>query len=142
MLYYRTGTHTCGKSRKVCSCNNPSKEVKSTVTNETHTITGDFSCATHGVVYLITCSKCNIQYIGQTSRKFSIRMKEHLTDIEKAEDKIIGKHFNSTGHSISDFSTQVIEKVTPNNAHILLERERLWILRFRTVLPLGLNSHP
>ena len=55
-------------------------------------------------------TKCNTQYIGQTSRKFNIRMKEHLTDIRKAEDKVIGTHFNLPGHSFDDFSVQVIEK--------------------------------
>ena len=69
-------------------------------------------------------------------------MKEHLTDITKVEDKIISTHYNSPGHSIDDFSVQVIEKVLPNSTHILLERERLWILKFRTIIPLGLNSHP
>ena len=39
------------------------------------------------------------------------------------------------------FTVQVLEKVCPNSTHTLLERERVWILRFRTLLPLGLNSH-
>ena len=137
-----TGTHQCGKSCKLCSYINPSKEVKSTVTGEKCKIQGDFNCKTLGVIYLVTCKKCNKQYIGQTFRKFCIRMKEHLTDITKVEDKIISTHYNSPGHSIDDFSVQVIEKVLPNSTHILLERERLWILKFRTVIPLGLNSHP
>ena len=58
-------------------------------------------------------------------------MKEHLTDIRKVEDKILGKHFNLPGHSVADFSVLVIEKVLPNTAQILLERERLWILKFK-----------
>ena len=68
-------------------------------------------------------------------------MKEHITDIKKAEDKIIGIHFNSPGHSLDNFSVEIIEKVTPDTPHMLLERERLWIMKFRTVLPSGLNSH-
>ena len=136
------GTHACGKSCKVCSYINPSKEVKSTVNSLTHQISGDFSCSTLGVIYLVTCRKCNLQYIGQTSRKFCVRMKEHITDIKKAEDKVMGRHFNLQGHSLDDFTVQVIEKVMPNNPHILLERERFWILKFSTVIPLGLNSHP
>ena len=136
------GTHACGKSCKVCSYINPSKEVKSTVNSLTHQISGDFSCNSLGVIYLVTCRKCNLQYIGQTSRKFCVRMKEHITDIKKAEDKVMGRHFNLQGHSLDDFTVQVIEKVMPNNPHILLERERFWILKFSTVIPLGLNSHP
>ena len=67
-------------------------------------------------------------------------MKKHL--IRKVEDKAMGTHFNLPGHSIDDFSVQVIEKVLPNTPHIHLERESLWILKFSTVIPLGLNSHP
>ena len=59
----------------------------------------------------------------------------------KHEDTIVGKHFNTVGHCLDNFSVQIIEKVSPNDTHTLLERERFWILRFRTVLPLGLNLH-
>ena len=69
-------------------------------------------------------------------------MNEHTTDIKNSENNVMGTHFNSVGHDLSHFTTQVIEKVTPNTTHTLLERERMWILKFRTVLPLGLNSHP
>ena len=68
-------------------------------------------------------------------------MKEHITTIKKNEDTITGTHFNSVGHSLDNFTVQVLEKVCPNSTHTLLERERVWILRFRTLLPLGLNSH-
>ena len=115
--------------------------IKSKTTGEVIKYTGDFSCTTVGVVYLITCTKCKMQYIGQTARKFSVRMREHILSIENCEDKIIGTHFNSQGHSLDNFSVQIIEKVCPNEPHFLLERERWWILKFRTTLPLGLNSH-
>ena len=135
------GTHACGKSCKVCSYINPTKEIKSTSTSETIKLESDFCCNTIGVIYLVTCNKCCLQYIGQTSRKFNIRMKEHINDIKKAEDKIMGIHYNSPGHSLDNFTVQIIEKVTPNTPHMLLERERMWILKFNTVTPFGLNSH-
>ena len=68
-------------------------------------------------------------------------MKEHITAIKKIEDKVIGTHFNSPGHCLDNFTVQVIEKVCPNDTHFLLERERFWILKFKTIFPLGLNSH-
>ena len=135
------GTHKCGKECKVCSYIDQSNEIKSNVTSECIRYKSDFSCTTVGVIYLITCTKCRIQYIGQTSRKFNTRMKEHILSIKNCEDNVIGTHFNSTGHSLDNFSVQIIEKVCPNETHFLLERERVWILRFQTVLPKGLNSH-
>ena len=53
----------------------------------------------------------------------------------------MGIHYNSPGHGLDNFSVQIIEKVTPNTPHMLLERERMWIMKFNTVSPLGLNSH-
>ena len=135
------GTHKCGKECKLCSYINPEKELKSTVTKEVVKCKSDFSCTTIGVIYLVTCNKCKIQYIGQTTRKFNTRMKEHITSIKKSEDTVIGKHFNTVGHSLDNFTVQIIEKVCPNETHILLERERFWIIRFNTILPLGLNAH-
>ena len=135
------GTHNCGKQCKVCSYINCDKQIKSTVTKEVVKYKSDFSCTTTGVIYLVTCNKCNIQYIGQTVRRFNTRMKEHITAIKKIEDTVIGTHFNSPGHCLDNFTVQVIEKVCPNDTHFLLERERFWILKFKTIFPLGLNSH-
>ena len=56
-------------------------------------------------------------------------------------DKIMGIHYNSPGHGLDNFSVQIIEKVTPNTPHMLLERESMWIMKFNTVSPLGLNLH-
>ena len=105
-------------------------------------MTGEFNCNTVGVVYLISCNKCSTQYVGQTSRKLQTRMKEHISDIKKNKrDKVVGVHFNSTGHSLGNFRLQVIEKVIPNNTNILLEREKIWIQTLQTRCPNGLNSH-
>ena len=50
-----------------------------------------------------------------------------------------GAHYNSKGHSLSDFRAMVIEKVIPNDVAWLLEREEMWIQRFETKKPHGLN---
>ena len=36
------------------------------------------NCNTSNVVYLIECSKCTMQYVGETDREFKMRLKEHL----------------------------------------------------------------
>lgn len=59
-------------------------------------------------VYKISCSSCNASYIGQTGRKFSLRLKEHLypinryknTDIE-ITNSAFADHILSTKHSFS-----------------------------------------
>ena len=41
-------------------------------------IESHITCATSGVVYLLTCNKCSAKYIGQTTRPLRERFKEHL----------------------------------------------------------------
>ena len=48
------------------------------------------------VVYLITCSKCNAQYVGQTTRHLSIRMNEHRSKCKNND-----KTFLISSHSLS-----------------------------------------
>ena len=41
-------------------------------------INGTFNCKTRNVVYCITCEKCKLQYIGQTTRSLDERVREHI----------------------------------------------------------------
>jgi hypothetical protein len=79
------------------------------------------------------------QYIGQTGRKFWQRMMEHLNNIyHKKETMSI--HYSFPNHNHHDFSTQVIEKVSPNTVSYRLEREEYWIKLLGTKTSLGLNK--
>ena len=114
------------------------KEFRSTNTRTTYKLKGEFNCKTVGVVYLITCKKCNLQYVGQTGRSLHHRMREHMYSIVKNE-KTIGMHFNGKRHNHEHMNVTVIEKVIPNTPHYRLEREELWIKTLNTKSPRGLN---
>ena len=43
-------------------------------------------CSTENVIYLLTCTQCNIQYVGETSQKTSCRMSSHRSRIKKFDD--------------------------------------------------------
>ena len=133
--------HKCNKPCKVCHLVNETKEFRSNTRDESHKMHGEFNCNTVGVVYLVTCNKCSTQYVGQTMRKFQIRLKEHVSDIEHRRDTVLSHHFNSKRHSINNLRAQIIEKVSPSDTHTLLEREKLWIQTLFTRHPHGLNSH-
>ena len=129
------------KCNRPCPIDNhvlPAKSVKSSHTGETHTINGEFTCFTQGVIYLTTCAKCKKQYIGQTGRSFQERIREHLYDIKKGV-KTSGLHYTMPKHNYLDFQVQIIEKVTPNTEMYRLEREEFWIIQFVTKTPFGLN---
>ena len=134
------GMKRCKKSCKICSYITQTKETISTQTNEKFPITGDFSCQTAGVVYLITCLKCNLQYVGQSKRKFKDRIANHLYYIDQKREAT-GKHFTSPGHAKSDLRCHIIEKVSPSTPHFLIEREDFWIRKLVTKHPDGLNRN-
>ena len=129
------GMRKCIKGCSVCPYLKDTNHVKSRKTGERVEMSNKFNCNTAGVVYMIECHKCGIQYVGMTTRKFKTRMGEHVNDIKNKKDKAISNHFNSKGHRLSDFRTLVIERVVPNDAAWLLEREEMWIKRLETKHP-------
>ena len=49
---------------------------------------------TSGVIYLIYCTKCGMQYLGETSRELYKKGREHIYNIENNKEAF-GEHFNS-----------------------------------------------
>ena len=109
--------------------------------------TGIFTCKTKFVIYLITCMKCGIQYVGQTRQELHCRLNGHRHSIDK--DKLstyLCQHFNSAGHSFSDISLQIIDcvdstQMSAEEAKRELDlKEDFYIKTLNTVYPLGLND--
>ena len=46
-----------------------------------------YKCSDRFLVYKFTCNSCGEFYIGQTSRPFQLRFKEHMSSIEKKDNK-------------------------------------------------------
>ena len=123
-----------------CSSIVESNSFLSTTASASFSVRENFTCASSDVIYLITCKKCNIQYVGQTQQKCSQRMNKHKFDIKHFPDIIttVSEHFNSPGHSIKKFSFMPIDKVTGNWKRLM--KETSWMHRLGTVCPFGLNS--
>ena len=54
------------------------------------------SCELSDIVYLITCTKCDKYYVGETGRPFRSRIYEHKLSVSKQKDSRItsvSKHF-------------------------------------------------
>ena len=102
----------------------------------------DTNCATSNVIYLITCKKCGIQYIGQTSQQISKRMNQHRSDIKNYIDHSFSSHvaihFNQSSHTARDFSFQPIVRVDSEMERLL--KETYWIHRLNTIYPKRINS--
>ena len=129
----------CRKSCPICPYILETKEIKSHSTQQSFPLSDTYTCQNSGVVYMITCEKCGIQYVGQTKRKLQHRFSEHLGYIDNKENAT-GKHFSSQGHSKKDAKVQIIERVFPNSSYTLSIRETHWIKKLKTKLPYGLNK--
>ena len=103
----------------------------------------DINCCTENVVYLLTCTTCEKQYVGETKRQFRIRYKEHLADIKHNRDTPVAKHFNLQSHNPKIFPQPRILsafKGSSNRAQLVRKnKEKQWIHLLQTTIPRGLN---
>ena len=64
------------------------------------------------VVYVIECTKCSIQCIGETENALCVCLTGHRSDIRhKRMEKSVAKHFNSVDHSIKELTIMMIETI-------------------------------
>ena len=148
-------THTDNVSCAVCVC--ASKRCKtctrvsegstfrSSVTHKTYNVVSPnpaMDCTTENVIYLITCKRCGIQYVGETSQKVRNRFRNRL---RQQSNLYLYKHFTSDGHCEEDISIMPIEEITSTSSVSQrarrLEREDYWCRELCTVYPYGLNDN-
>src|SRR5215469_7493688 len=110
-------------------------------TKKVYKLKQNFSCKTTKVIYLITCNRCNMQYVGQTSGTLGNRLSQHLSCIRNKNSTPIGLHFNLPNHNISDFRIHAIEQIKSdtNIKQTLEKRESFWLDKLSTHYPLGIN---
>jgi len=109
------------------------KVVKSTATNFSVEINTEVNCQTKGIIYCITCKKCSVQYIGQSKKSLQDRFANHQGYVNNRDfSQPTGRHFNSRGHSISDMSVVIVEKVFSEDRLLCEERESDFIRLFNS----------
>ena len=102
--------------------------AKSNTTGETITLRQHTTCKTSNVIYLIECSKCNEQYVGETGHPVHHRGNQHRSDIQGGHKNIPSlRHFKKCG--VENLKLTVLEKVRSKNQEIRKARESYWILR-------------
>jgi len=141
----RTGSFiTCGKnSCRLCQTNAfDTQHFNSSNNNKTFTIRDKLSCDSTDIIYLITCTKCNKQYVGETGRSLRERASNHKSAIRNKTKTPIGIHFNTYGHSIVHFKITAIEKMINQNKsnEMRRKREAFWQTKLDTLHPNGLNG--
>jgi hypothetical protein len=131
-----------GQKCQTCSILKNSFTFHSTYYNRYYNFQSSCNCGSSDVIYLITCTKCDIQYVGETGQKLRDRMNNHKSTIRTKKPTPIAIHFNSVGHTSENLSVVPIEQLKTNNFLHRRAREYYWQLRLGTIYPRGLNNFP
>ena len=104
------------------------------------------TCELYNLVYLISCTKCKKQYIGETSRQFRKRIYEHIASVKNSNKIItpVSKHFSTHNHSHKHMKFSVIQWLgNRNDPEMTIKRrkaENSFIWNIPTVAPIGINQ--
>jgi hypothetical protein len=103
------------------------------------------NCTTQNLIYMLTCTFCNHQYVEQTKRQFKIRIAEHLADIRHKRDTPVSLHFNKDLHSVNSVRCEILEALKgdpecESTRTLRDRREQLWIHQLQTKHPKGINK--
>ena len=144
---------SCCNSRNCLCCKslNTNCVFKSYATGCTFAFTNpsgfNLNCKSNFVIYLVSCSRCGRQYVGQTRQALHKRLNGHRSSI--VNDKLstyLCQHFNSSGHSFSDFSIQIVDCVDASSITFdeavseLNIKEDYYMKVLNTFFPIGLND--
>ena len=106
----------CGSVRcKTCKHVSQGSTFMSNVTRKCYNVVSPscyVNCATDNVVYLISCKKCGVQYVGETGQTLRKRLNNHRNRLRSLTNLYLYHHFNSDGHSEEDIA---IEEITTSD---------------------------
>ena len=105
------------------------------------------SCDSKSIIYLASCKRCHLQYIGSSTTDFTVRFRNQKRAMV-TEKKIceVAVNFNKTPHDLSDFSFHCIDQVqaTVNNSCNIekpsITKEAYWNAQLFSLAPFGLNK--
>lgn len=103
-------------------------------------IPNKFTPETTNCIYLIFCSKCGKQYIGQTKHAISTKMEQHKDNIinKKKVDLLLVEHF--TLHGWQSMKVTILQSNPGWTDYNRKETEKTWIYNLKTTSPVGLNE--
>ena len=108
----------------------------STVTGRQYTIVPAVSCTSQQLIYLITCARCEKQYVGKTEQSLRQRHYGHRREIEAASSAL-GQHFAAGACGAESLNIQIIELCSSQD--LLPAREGFWQHELASFAPRGIN---
>lgn len=105
-------------------------------------IVSDFNCASMNVLYVISCRKCHLLYVGQTRRTLRERLNNHRSNINLKAQTSVALHFNEPTHSITDLIITPILDISLLTEPDRIKIEYQYMGLLGTFYPKGLNCYP
>jgi len=98
-------------------------QFKSTINNKTFKLLNNANCSLSNLVYVITCSLCNIQYVGKTGDTLRNRMNRHRCNIDINQNTAVAIHFKSNNHNLEYLAVTPVELIFYDGKIQRLNRE-------------------
>ena len=141
------GAFRCGKDCLTCRyIAHGTNKYTFFSTGITQTIKTHMTCNTKNLIYMIQCTLCNKQYIGETKRRLKDRFNEHRRPVDKTNTKssptTVSDHFlNTANHTASNILLIPIEQIFSSRDAIRKAKEAHYITNLANTLePNGLNK--
>ena len=140
--------NTCAACKHTHGFGDTADKVKHTVTSQTFsshftgeefTIKHQLNCLSTNVIYLISCKKCDVQYVGETKRSLKTRLLEHCGDTKHNRAKPVSRHFNLPNHCADDILIMAIDRPHKKDMYHRQALESKWIEKLQTFAPFGMN---
>ena len=114
-------------------------------------------CKSNNLVYILTCTKCGQQYVGETTCSLGEHISEHMRDIRYTRDPTlappswllkdptpVGRHWGQSSHAADDLQINILSLIQrdPKDDYTTLYIENIeyqWIHRLSTMAPFGIN---
>ena len=141
----------CRSDCMTCPSLNLNSHVNSFVTGRSYSIRDiqplQVHCKLQNYIYMLSCSSCGVQYVGESIVPVNLRMNIHRRG--KSGCELLIDHFSNVCPNAS-FNIDILEKL-PGDGYkdgviddkmreYRLEREDYWMKTLRTVYPYGLNE--
>ena len=126
----------CNKPCVTCPRMNTSNTITSR-NNISYKIQGKFNCQSRNTVYVMECTICKKQYVGETTQTINLRFRLHESFIKNKRDNNIAEHFNPDNHTNTSYTIIVVGAEEDKNKRLRLEEA--WIHLLDTIQPKGLN---
>lgn len=136
-----SGCQPCQKPRcKVCKHMERVNEVTSTNSEYSFRIKGTLDCDTKNVVYVLRCTICNMDYVGQTGTAFRLRFNNHKAHTLSLPNLPFSRHMNLPNHTFDAVRVILLQAGYSSDREREL-REAFFIHKFKA-LTHGINEHP